>query len=230
MNLYADDQELFRLMKAELFTAVVGDVMDTLGLTRQFLPATVKPRDPAMVVAGRAMPVLEADYHDEPGLVGKGPLAETPFGMMLSALDDLKSGEIYVAAGTNGPYALWGELMSLRAQQLGAAGAILHGYSRDTIGILSLGFPTFSTGTYAQDQAVRGKVVDWRLAITIGDAVVRPGDLMFGDCDGVLVVPREAEAETIARAVEKARGEKVVAKAIRDGVSATDAFAKYGIL
>lgn len=229
-RLYADDEELFRLVKAELFTAVVGDVLDRLGFTRQFLPAAIKPLKTTMNLVGRAMPVLEADFYVDPDETGQGPLSGKTFGVMLAALDDLKPGEVYIVGGAKGDYALWGELMSMRAQALGAAGAVLNSYTRDTDAILALDFPTFGTGTYAQDQGIRGKVVDWRLPVRIGQVLVRTGELIIGDRDGVLVVPREAEAEAIAAAVEKARGEKTVAKAIRAGLSATEAFAKYGIL
>jgi regulator of RNase E activity RraA len=229
-SLYADDAALFRLVKTELFTAVVGDVLDRLGFTHQFLPAAIKPLETSTKLVGRAMPVLEADYPVDADEPGRGPLSRQPFGLMLAALDDLKPGEVYIVGGAKGEFALWGELMSLRAQALGAAGAVLNGYIRDTDGILALGFPAFGTGSYAQDQAIRGKVVDWRLPVAIGQVLVRPGDLIIGDRDGVLAVPREAEAEAIAAAVEKARGEKTVAKAIRAGLSATEAFAKYGIL
>ena len=229
-KLYEDDRELFRLMKEELFTAVVGDVMDKMGLHHQFLPPYLKPLSDDMIVAGRAMPVLEADWFAESDSTGRSEIAAMPFGVMMQALDDLKAGEVYVATGSSARYALWGEMMSTRAVHLGAAGAILDGYSRDTRGILKLGFPTISMGRYAQDQGARGKVVDWRVPVEIGSVAIRPGDLVFGDIDGVLVVPSAAEEEAIARALEKVRGENLVATALRGGMSATEAFETYGIM
>ena len=229
-KLYEDDRELFRLMKEELFTAVVGDVMDKMGLHHQFLPPYLKPLSDDMIVAGRAMPVLEADWFAESDSTGRSEIAAMPFGVMMQALDDLKPGEVYVATGSSPRYALWGEMMSTRAIHLGAAGAILDGYSRDTRGILKLGFPTISMGRYAQDQGARGKVVDWRVPVEIGGVAIRPGNLVFGDIDGVLVVPSAAEEEAIARALEKVRGENLVATALRGGMSATEAFETYGIM
>ena len=155
---------------------------------------------------------------------------EKPFGLMLEALDDLKPGEIYVNTGSSPRNALWGELMSTRAIQLGASGAVLNGYTRDTNGILRLNYPTFSWGRYGQDSAPRYKVVDFRIPIEIGHATILPGDILFGDIDGVLVVPRAAEEEVFNRALEKARGEKLVRKAIEGGMSACEAFAKFGIM
>jgi regulator of RNase E activity RraA len=207
----------------ELFSAVVGDTMDTMGLKTQFLPPAIRPLDPAMVVVGAALPVLEADVDPE------AP-PDRPFGLMMHALDDLRSGEVYICAGSSFEYALWGELMTTRAMQLGAAGAVVHGYSRDTRGILRLDFPTFSHGSYAQDQGVRGHVVDFRVPVTVGDVLVRPGDIVFGDIDGVCVVPLEAAPEVFERSLEKVRKEDLVRKAISEGMSAVEAFDTYGVM
>jgi regulator of RNase E activity RraA len=114
--------------------------------------------------------------------------------------------------------------------QLGAAGAVVDGYSRDTKGILQLKFPTFSYGRYAQDQAPRGKVIDFRAPLEIRGVRVLPGDIVLGDIDGVCIVPREAEREVFSLAIEKARGEKIVQQKILEGMSAGQAFAKYGIM
>lgn len=229
-KLWSDDTGLFALARTELFTAVVGDIMDKLGAQRQFLPPQIRPLRPDMVTIGRAMTVLEADTFAEHPVGGKNPLLRKPFGLMLEALDDLKVNEIYVCAGASPTYALWGELMSTRAMRCGAVGAIVDGYSRDTRGILALDFPTFSHGPYAQDQAPRGKVIDFRVPLQIGDARINPGDILFGDIDGVCVVPRALEREVFTRALEKARGEKVVQKAIAGGMRAKAAFQKYGIM
>jgi regulator of RNase E activity RraA len=230
MKLWNSDEELFALAKQELFTAVVGDVMDKMGLLHQFLPPRLQPLRDDMVALGRAMPVLEADVFSEAETNTHNPALAKPFGLLFEALDDLQANEIYVCTGGSPRYALWGELMSTRAMKLGAAGAVVDGYSRDTFGILRLGFPTFSSGRYAQDQGPRGKVIDFRLAIEIEGVRIRPGDIVFGDVDGVLVIPREAEEEAFTRAVEKARGEKLVQKAIGDGMSACEAFATFGIM
>jgi len=120
--------------------------------------------------------------------------------------------------------------MSTRAIKLGAAGAVLHGYSRDTREILNLGFPTFSYGGYAQDQGPRGKVLDYRVLIEFQGIKVNPGDIVYGDRDGVLIIPKEAEEDAFVGAIEKARGEQLVKKALEDGMSTVDAFDKFGIM
>ncbi len=233
---WADDEELFALARRELFTAVVGDVLDKMGLLHQFLPAQIGPLRDDMVVIGRAMPVLEADVvtREAAGDTGSArsanPTISAPFGLMLDALDDLRQSEVYVCTGASPNYALWGELMSTRAMKLGAAGAVVNGCSRDTRGILALGFPVFSAGRYAQDQAPRGKVVDFRVPVAIGAVDIAPGDIVFGDLDGVLVIPRAAEEEAFRRALEKARGEKTVQRRIEEGMPAAEAFRTYGIM
>jgi regulator of RNase E activity RraA len=224
------DQELFQSARQELFSAVIGDVMDKMGLLRQFLPPEVVPLDRAMVVCGRAMTVLEADCFDEAVEGSHNPVSARPFGLMMEALDSLKTDEVYICTGSSPRYALWGELMSVRAIKCGAAGAVVDGYSRDTRGVLALGFPTFSHGSYAQDQGPRGKVIDYGIPIQMGQVRICPGDIVFGDLDGVCVVPRAAEQDVMAAAFDKARKEKVVRKALEEGMPSKEAFATFGIL
>lgn len=223
------DSELFALMRNELFTAVVGDVLDALGHQRQFLPPGIMPLDKRMRVVGRAMPVLEADvFAATTDTIG--PLAAKPFGLLFEALDDLKPDEIYIATGSSLRYALWGGLMSTRAIHLKAAGAVLDGFVRDTNEIEALGFNVFCRGAYAQDQGPRGKVIDYRTPIEIEGIRIEPGDLLFGDREGVLVIPRQIEVEVVQRALEKVRTENKVAEAIRGGMSTREAFDTFGVM
>ncbi len=225
---WTSDPELFALMRQHLFPAVVGDIMDTHGLRFQFLPPQVRPIEPTMVVVGRAMTVLSHDIHRMPD---PEAVADTvPFGLMMAALDSLQPHEVYVCTGGSPDYALWGELMSCRAAYLGAAGAVLNGYHRDTQGILDQDFPTFSYGAFAQDQGLRGKVADFRVPIAIGRVIILPGDIIFGDRDGVCVIPQQDEEAILQEAWTKAMGENVVRDAILQGLGAEEAFRTYGIL
>jgi regulator of RNase E activity RraA len=229
-KLWKSDDELFSLVQRELFTCVVGDVMDKMGLQHQFLPPQIQPLRQDMVVIGRAMPVLSLDVFAERIADTANPLMDRPFGLMLEALDDLRKNEIYLNTGSSPRNALWGELMSTRARKLGSSGAVLNGYVRDTKAIFKLNFPTFGFGSYGQDSAPRYKVLDFRLAVEVGQVRVQPGDILFGDIDGVLAVPAEAENEVFLRALEKARGEQLVKRAIEAGSSAVEAFKTYGIM
>jgi 4-hydroxy-4-methyl-2-oxoglutarate aldolase len=223
------DPDLFALMQRDLNSAVIGDILDQMGFRRQFLPHGIAPLSPAATIAGRAMPVLEQDIPDDQ-IDGKGAPTRNAFGLMFKALDSLQPGEIYVASTPSLSYALWGGLMTTRAKHLGAAGAILNGFARDGDEIARLGFPVFCRGLYAQDQAPRGKVVDMRCALQVGQALVEPGDLLFGDREGVLVIPRAAEREAIVRSFEKLATENKVADAIRGGMGTVEAFDTFGVM
>lgn len=226
MKKWSNDDELFTLMRHELYSAVIGDIMDKQGYIHQFLSPRIRPLHDKMIVAGRAMTVLEMDMNR----INDSNLLNKPFGLMLEALDDLKRNEVYICTGASDTYALWGELMATRAKKTGSAGAVVDGYSRDTHGVLALDFPAFSYGCYAQDQAPRGKVVDFRIPLTFGEVKVNPGDIVFGDIDGVCVIPKLIEEEIIIKAFEKANDEKIVKQKIEEGMPCCEAFAKYGVM
>jgi regulator of RNase E activity RraA len=230
MKHWKSDDDLFALVRRELFTCVVGDVMDKLDLQHQFLPPQIRPLRADMVVVGRAMPVLAVDVFAEKVAGTANRLMSKPFGLMLEALDDLCANEVYVSTGSSPRNALWGELMSIRARKLGANGTVVNGYTRDTKAILDLNFPTFSWGSYGQDSSPRYKVVDFRVPLEIGAVRLRPGDVLFGDIDGVCLVPAEAAGEVFAKSLEKVRGEKLVRKALEKGSSAIAAFKKHRIM
>jgi regulator of RNase E activity RraA len=224
----SEDTELFETVRTRLFTAVIGDVMDAQGLTHQFLPPSIRGISPNMTLVGRAMPVLEADcVGDVVAHTGR----TDGFGLMFRALDDLAPGEIYLCTGASRRYALWGGLMSTRARRLGAQGAVLGGFHRDTREILQLGFPVFSQGAYAQDQRLRGRVIDFRCTIEFENGTqAKPGDLIVGDLDGVLVVPRDHVADILRLALAKVDGEARVRDMIDAGESTASVFEKTGIM
>lgn len=218
---WRNDEELFALIKRHLFTAIIGDVLDLNARHHQFLPPQCRPLAPHMKIAGRAMTVLEADVFHIP---------DPPFGKMLEALDSMQQHEVYVAAGCAPRYALWGELMSTAAMKNGAAGAVIAGYARDTNGILALDFPTFCYGNYAQDQRGRGCVIDYRIPLEIEGVRIEPGDILVGDIDGVLVLPREYEEAVISKALEQVRKEKTARTMLLNGARAQDVFSQTGVL
>lgn len=231
---WQNDEEMFSLMKQKLYTPVVGDILDQMGFCHQFLPAEIRPlasQVPAslitpvqgtrwMKLAGYACTVLENDVFGTP---------KKPFGYMTEALDQLRPNEIYIATGAHHS-ALWGELLTASAKARGAVGAVLDGYTRDTAMVLEQDFPVFCSGTWAQDSSVRTYVFDYRCDIEIGQVTIHDGDIVFGDVDGVLIIPRAVADEVIAKALEKAATEKTMRKAIEDGMLVTEAFARFGVL
>jgi regulator of RNase E activity RraA len=218
---WKNDNELFNIMRDTLYTPVVGDILDQIGCYHQFLPQAIQPIREKDVVAGRAMPALVADAH--------GP-QKRPFGKLTDSLDQLEPGEVYVTAGGTMRCAYWGELLTATSRMRGAVGAVVDGFHRDTPMVLEQNWPVFSRGRYAQDSSVRMQVIDYRCPMEVGQVWIEPGDLVFGDLDGVLIIPKKHETEVIEKALEKARGEKVVRKEIENGMSSTEAFEKYGIL
>ena len=234
MASWKNNEELFALIREKLYTPVVGDILDQMGYTHQFLPAAIRPLTalvpPNMVgtfeddkrnkLVGWACTILENDIYAP---------AKKPFGYLTESLDQLRPGEVYVATGAHNS-ALWGELLTATSRTKGAVGAVLDGCTRDTPQVLEQNFSVFCTGCWAQDSSVRTYVCDYRCTIEIGQVTIHDGDLIFGDVDGVLVVPKEIVEPVMEKALEKAAGEKLVRQAIEGGMSATDAFAKFGIL
>lgn len=221
MELWQNDEELFELIKDKLYTPVVGDILDGMGLYHQFLPQAVQPIETSMKVVGYAMPALMIDVY--------GP-QEKPFGLLTEALDDLQKNEVYIASGGDRRCAYWGELLTATARTRGAVGAVINGWHRDTPQVLKQNWPVFTRGRYAQDSSVRTQVANYRCPIEIDGVWINPSDLVFGDMDGVLIIPKEHIKEVITQALEKASGEKTVRQAIENGMTATKAFETFGIL
>lgn len=221
MVMWKNEDEMFALMREKLYTPVIGDILDQNGFVHQFLPPDIRPLSGNMKIAGKAMTVLMIDVYGE---------QNKPFGYLTEALDQLEKNEIYLATGGIKRCAYWGELLTATAKKRGAAGAVLNGWHRDTPQVLEQNWPVFSCGCYAQDSSVRTQVVQYRCQIEIGQVTVQDGDIVFGDIDGVVIIPKEIAKEVITKALEKAAGEKQVRKAIENGMSATEAFSTFGIL
>lgn len=213
-------KELLKVYKEILYTPVVGDILDTKGYYHQFLPHEIKSLNNIKLV-GFAMPALMIDVYG---------VQKKPFGLLTEALDQMEEGEVYLASGGAMRCAYWGELLTATAKVKGATGAVINGMHRDTPQILGQDFPVFSRGNYAQDSSVRTQVANYRCPIEIGQVTVYPGDLLFGDIDGVLCIPKNLIYEVTEEALEKVKGEKIVRQAIENGMSATKAFEKFGIL
>lgn len=221
MTIPETDAERFGFIREKLHTPVIGDILDAVGRRHQFLSPQIRPLDSAMILVGRAMPVLIADVFG---------VSSKPFGLLTEALDDLRADEVYLARSGRLECSAWGEILTATARGRHAAGAVIDGYHRDTRKVLEQQWPVFSRGAYGQDAGVRASVVDFRVEVEIHGVTVRPGDLIVGDVDGVLVVPRDVESEVLALALEKVKGESLTRSAIDKGMSSTDALATYGVL
>lgn len=219
--MYKNDDELFQIIKKELYVAVIGDILDGFKRYHQILPPSIKAMKHGQVIVGRAMTVLMSDVFGE---------QKKPFGRLTEALDQLRKNEVYICTGGTNRCAYWGELLTTTAKARGAVGAIIDGYHRDTRQVEKIDWPVFSKGSFAQDSGVRTQVLDYRCSIEIQDVTINSGDLLVADLDGVVVIPKELEKEVIEKALEKVSGEKNFLEAIRNGLSSTQAFEKFGVL
>lgn len=211
-------------VRERFFTALLSDVMDALGHMNQALPARVRPLDDASVMVGRARTALFADVYSVPP-------GDNPYEYEIRLIDSLRRDEIPVfACGASGRIAPWGELLSTAARMRGAAGALMDGLVRDITAIRKMGFPVFHGGIGPLDSKGRGRIMEIDVPVECGGVRVCPGDLVFGDADGVVVVPRAIEAQVLQAAWEKLGGEKSTLAELQAGASLGEVFAKYGVL
>lgn len=215
---------ILEAMQDRLFSAMLSDVLDGLGHTRQALPARIRPLDEGVRMAGRARTALYLE-------VFEAKEGENPYDLEIDLVDSLAAGEIPVfACGHSGRIAPWGELLSTAAQVRGSAGALMDGMVRDISAIREMRYPVFHGGIGPLDSKGRGKIVALDVPVECAGVRVCPGDFVFGDADGVVVVPRAAEAAVAERAEAKLRGEKETLAELRAGVPLRTVFEKYGIL
>ena len=217
----AFDPDQFRNLSA----AVLSDVMDVLGLMNQAMQPFVRPLDESLVLAGHArtgLYMLAYEVRD----------GENPYEIEIALVDDLKPGDVPVLAcdGPTQRIAPWGELLSTAAQARGAAGCITDGLVRDVRQIREMRFPVFHGGIGPLDTKGRARMVQRNVPVECAGVKVRDGDIVFGDVDGVVVIPQERAAEVLARASEKVAGEGRTRDELRQGRLLREVFEKYRIL
>lgn len=219
---WQDDTELFDMMEQKLYAAVISDALDAAGHREQTLQHTIRPLYPDAVVVGRAMPVLCVDVYEMP---------DEPYQQEIAAVDSLKQNDIFVCSTNQSTRnCIWGELLSTAARARGARGAIIEGFIRDARQIIEMQFPVFMTGLSPVDSYGRGDVVAYNVPIECGGVTVNPGDIVFGDIDGVVVIPQGVEVEVIAAALAKVSGENRTRDELRAGATLREVYDKYGIL
>jgi len=211
-------------IRTRLYTAVLSDVLDACGRTAQAMPPAIRPLDDSVVLAGFARTGAYREvWHVEPG--------ENPYALEIALVDDLRPGDVVVfGCGGSTRIAPWGELLSTASRARGAAGCVTDGYVRDVRAIRAMGFPVFHGGIAPLDSKGRGKVAAIDVPVRCGGVAVNPGDLVVGDADGVVVVPRDVEPTVLARAFEKVAGENATRDELRAGAKLADVFARHGVL
>ncbi len=217
-----DIRALYGSQAEALTSAVLADVLDALGHRTSVLPPSLRPLAPHWKLFGRARTLSAVPVAAEP---------RHPYAVEMECIDLLEAGDVLVAT-TNGDRgsALWGELLSTACRARGSAGAVIDGLTRDTARILALDFPVFAAGFSPLDSKGRLDGISHGEPIRVGACVVRPGDWVVGDLDGVVVVPAELAEQAFGRALEKASGENRVRAELARGRSVREVFAEYGIL
>lgn len=220
------DQEIFAFLRHHLYTAAVSDILDSLGYRGQAMHQRLRPLLPDIRdcgFAGRARPLrwMETDYVVE----------EDPYGLEIDAMDSLRPGDVVVHstdyAGTNAP---WGELMTTVAQRNGAVGCVCDSQIRDCVKIIEMNFPVYYAGIRPLDSKGRGRVMAYDVPVRCGDVLVRPGELIFADFDGIVVIPKEVESRTIELAQEKARKESLSRQMLHQGKTLREVYDTHGVL
>lgn len=204
-----------------LYSAVISDILDELGYRSQACDAGIRPLDRHRKLAGRAFTALAAAVFEMPA---------EPYKLQMEAIDKMQDEQLFVVHTGAENAAFWGELLSTACRARGGRGAMIDGLNRDSSAILEMGFPVFSRGQRPVDSMGRVDVVAYGVPVSLGGVTVYPGDLVFGDMDGVVVVPQGVEHEVITRAFGKVSGENRVREALASGMSLSEAYRQFRIL
>ncbi len=216
--------DILETCKAELYSAVVCDTLDGLGLRNQAMAPGLAPLTDGMTIFGYArvglyMPI----YHDDAQV--------DVYEHEIALVDNLAPGDVpVISCNGNLGIAPWGELLSTRAQVLQSAGCITDGCVRDVRMICDMGYPVFCGGRNPVDTKYRGKMMWYDVPCVIGGVLVNSGDLVIADLDGIVFVPRDRVEEVVTGALDKVRSENTVRDELRAGRSLAEVFEKHGIL
>jgi 4-hydroxy-4-methyl-2-oxoglutarate aldolase len=205
-----------------LHPAVVSDCLDQLGYRQQVMAPHIRPLYPEAVLAGFAATVhcVEVDKPpDNPSDYYRGEL---------QAVDALKSGDVMVVSTCEGSY--WGELLATASRYRGAVGIVADAYTRDTLKLIEMRFPTFAAGISASDSLGRIEVDAVGGPIECGGVIVNPEDLVLADHDGIVVIPSAVAEQALSLAEEKVAGEDIVRDKLAEGMPVWDAFRTYGVI
>jgi regulator of RNase E activity RraA len=209
----------------DLSTPILSDALDSLGLMGQAMKPFVRPLDEQAVLIGRARTGLYMPVY-------QSYTGENPYEVEMALVDDLAPGDVPVLAcdGPTERIAPWGELLTTASKMRGAAGCVTDGLVRDIRQIRALGFPMFHGGIGPLDTKGRARMVERDTLVECAGVRVRCGDIVFGDADGVVVIPLERAEEVIAKAQDKVRGENHTREELAQGRLLADVYKKYGVL
>jgi len=206
---YSNDQEIFNLLQHELDTALVSDALDDLGFHEQVMRSNIRPLFQGAIVVGRAYPAITVETYE---------VGDEAYPGMPETVDSLKPNDVLVLGGHRPMHTcLWGDLVSAAAQARGANGAVIDGNVRDVREIIKLQFPVFSSGIGMATPLGRAKVSAHGCRVSCGGVFVNPRDIVFGDIDGVVIIPKELVKEVIPLALKRKEGEELLRSKLLGG-------------
>lgn len=213
----------YDLLAEKLYSAVVSDILDTIGLPDQVIRTDLRPVvDGDWVLVGRLRPTRAVAVDERP---------EKPYAKLLEMIDSLQPGDVlFIDAGGRNSSGLFGGLLATAVRAAGGRGAVIDGGTRDVRELNRLGFPTITRGLCPADSLGRDEVVTIDEPVECGGVTITSGDLVVGDADGLVVVPQDVEERVISLALEKVSGENHVRRELANGMKASVAFERYGIL
>ena len=210
------------MMRSDLYSAVVADALDGLGYLHQSPRLQLRPYTTTSLLVGRCKTTLWEEMDE---------VDPSPYELELKAVDECQPDDVLIAAAAGSlKSGIWGELLSTAAKNSGCVGAIVDGAVRDVQKMRAMKFAVFARGTSLYDSQDRQRVIAVDTDVEMDGVTFSAGDLVFADEDGVVVVPQAIEAAAISAAWSKVHAENVTRDAIRDGMKATDAYKKYGVL
>ena len=224
--MFANDKEIFEFIQKHLYVAAVCDILDSLGYKKQAMHHRLRPLLPdinncGFVGRARTLRWMETDYIVE----------EDPYGLEIEAMDSLKPGDVVIhSTDLGGSCAPWGELMTTVAKRNGAVGCVCDNMIRDCVKMIKLGFPVYYAGINPLESKGRARVMDYDVPVRCGEVLVKPGELVFADYDGIVVVPKEIEKDVLTLAKEKVSKESLTRKALLEGKTLRDVYNTYRVL
>ena len=219
---FKSDEERFSLIKSKLYTAVVSDALDDLDFYNQAMRHDIRPLHPDFIVVGRARTAF---------WIKEYKIRENPYVNEIKLIDSLQPGDVTVhSTDLSNEIAPWGELLSTASKMRSSNGTIVDAFTRDVKKIINMDFPVFTKGIKPLDSRGRGYLLAFDVPISCGDITVKPSEIVFGDYDGIVVIPKEVEDEVISNALEKVSKENKTREGLRKGMLLAEVYKKYGVL
>jgi len=223
INEIKDETSFLNQVKQQLYVAAVCDILDELGYRNQAMHQRLRPLLPDIKSCGFIGRARTLEWIETNEIV-----ADDPYGMEIEAIDSLKEGDVVIhSTDYNGTNAPWGELMSTIAKQKGVAGCVCDSQVRDCIKIIEMNFPVYYTGIRPLDSKGRGLVVRYDVPVKCGDVLVNPGDLVYADFDGIIVIPQSIEKKVFEMAMVKVTSENHSRRELLEGRSLREVYDKY---